>query len=73
MRITTLESDAKHRRKGVEVAILMTVLLLSLVLGWAVGKGVHNVGRMLCFTGIDPPRSGYVPSLLLVGLLIDIA
>ena len=60
-------------RKGVEVVILRTVSLLSLVLGWAMVQGVHNVGMMLFLPGIDPPRSGYVPSLLLVGLLIDIA
>ena len=34
MRITALESDAKHMHKGVEVVVLRTVSLLSLVLGW---------------------------------------
>jgi hypothetical protein len=55
MRITTLKSDAKHMRKDVEVAILRTVSLLSLVLGWAVGQGVHKVGRMLCFCLVSIP------------------
>jgi len=40
-------------RKGIEMAILGTVSLPSLVLGWAVGQEVHNVGRCFVLPGID--------------------
>jgi len=59
--------------KGAEVVIWRTVSLLNLVLGWAVGKELRNVGLLFSFLCVDPPRSGYVPFPLLIGLVIDIA
>jgi hypothetical protein len=65
--ITTLESDAKRMDKGVEVVILGTTSLRSLVLGWAVGiRSKASRHGALFFPGVDPPQSGYVLFPLLV-------